>query len=270
MYPATVLPMANARVTLTHGGIALFGNIVTIFVEYGIGLLHDFVGSWSPSSGSGPRKYSADIDELLWLAEEHPESLVPKDKVVTLMGRLASAAGPIPTIWRYFGGILSVVASREKSNRLSSSFPHRLAAIVCVRSSEFIHVPVQQQRKAQCEARTCHDGCECACSHSEINKAADIAALRVSQCAYGINTTQLVLDLRERLAIQQCQKSQCTPNNHYSVDTVRTHFLHCAKCRHERVDEARREQLRAKVNTAELGGFDEVLHHYQHTTVWPP
>jgi len=58
-------------------------------------------------------KYSADIDELLRLAEEHPDSLMPKDKVVTLMGRLASAAGPIPTIWRYFGGILSVVASQH-------------------------------------------------------------------------------------------------------------------------------------------------------------
>ena len=65
--------------------------------------------------------YCADIDEVIQLADSHPTDLIPKDKVITLIGRLASATGPIPTVWRYFGGILSVVAAQHFEKWVQSS-----------------------------------------------------------------------------------------------------------------------------------------------------
>eukprot|EP01044_Picomonas_judraskeda_P012953 COSAG03_NODE_1909_length_3367_cov_9.998164_4_plen_203_part_00 len=63
-----------------------------------------------------PRKveaYSNAIDEVVQAADAHPSSLVPKDQMITVLGKISSAAGPIPTIWRHFGGIISIVAAQQ-------------------------------------------------------------------------------------------------------------------------------------------------------------
>eukprot|EP01043_Picozoa_sp_COSAG02_P061389 COSAG02_NODE_8242_length_2645_cov_1.472113_5_plen_107_part_01 len=68
-------------------------------------------------------RYCGDIDRFIEQANEHPQRLVPKAEVQTLLGRLSSAAGPVPRIWRHFGGVLSLVACQHfdlwvQSNRL--------------------------------------------------------------------------------------------------------------------------------------------------------
>ena len=53
--------------------------------------------------------YCGNITDIIEAARNHATNLMPMDAVVQVMGRLAHAAGPIPRIWRYFGGLLSLM-----------------------------------------------------------------------------------------------------------------------------------------------------------------
>ena len=57
--------------------------------------------------------YCADIDELISAASKHPQKLMPKALMIATMGRLSSASGPVPRIWRHFGALLSLVAVQK-------------------------------------------------------------------------------------------------------------------------------------------------------------
>ena len=47
-----------------------------------------------------------DLTDIIGSAVDHPNNLMPMESVVQVMGRLAHAAGPVPRIWRHFGGLL--------------------------------------------------------------------------------------------------------------------------------------------------------------------
>ena len=53
--------------------------------------------------------YCGNITEIIEEAMEHPDDLMLMESVVQVMGRLAHAAGPVPRIWRHFGGLLSLI-----------------------------------------------------------------------------------------------------------------------------------------------------------------
>ena len=53
------------------------------------------------------------INEIRQESIDHPRGLMKRDGVLTVLGRVASATGPVPRIWRHFGGILSLITCQH-------------------------------------------------------------------------------------------------------------------------------------------------------------
>jgi hypothetical protein len=59
------------------------------------------------------KRLLSNISEIKQESIDHPKNLMKKDGVLTVLGRIASATGPVPRIWRHLGGILSLVTCQH-------------------------------------------------------------------------------------------------------------------------------------------------------------
>ena len=58
-------------------------------------------------------RYTAAIAQVQDDARNHPRSFVDRDLVLSLIGKISSATGPIPRIWRYFGTLITLIGCQH-------------------------------------------------------------------------------------------------------------------------------------------------------------